>query len=232
MELTIFAAASLTDVLQEIGRSYDRQQPGVRLAFNFAASSVLARQLEEGAPADVFVSADEAKMDALATKALLLPGTRRSLVSNALVIVVHEDSRLKVSAATDLLAANVERIALAEPRTVPAGMYAKGYLEKQDLWSKVIAKVVPTENVRAALAAVESGNVDAAIVYKTDAALAKHVRVAYEVPPGQGPPISYPVAVLADAPQREAAKRFVEFLASEAALAIFRRYGFLVGAGQ
>jgi molybdate transport system substrate-binding protein len=134
--------------------------------------------------------------------------------------------------AADLAAAKVGNIALAEPQTVPAGIYAKEYLEQHGLWSKVIDKVVPTENVRAALAAVESGNVDAGIVYKTDAAISKNVRVAYEVPPGQGPSISYPVAVLKESRQIDAAKRFVEFLASDAARATFRRYGFIVESAE
>jgi len=231
-ELAVFAAASLTEALQEIAAVYEQQQPGLHLDFNFAASSSLARQIQEGAPADVFFSADEAKMDGLEKKGLLSSGTRRSLLSNSLVIVVHRDSRLSLRRPADLLDAKFGHIALAEPQTVPAGIYAKEYLKKQGLWGKVIDKVVPTENVRAALAAVESGNVDAGIVYKTDASISKNVRVAYEVPAGEGPPISYPVAVLKDSRQIESAKRLVEFFESEAALAIFRRYGFLVAAPQ
>ena len=227
-ELAVFAAASLTEALQEIAVVYERQQPGIHLVFNFAASSALARQIQEGARADVFFSADEAKMDGMEKKGLLSPGTRRSLLSNSLVIVVPRDSRLSLTTAADLLAPRFGHIALAEPQTVPAGIYAQAYLEKQGLWSKLADKVVPTENVRAALAAVESGNVDAGIVYKTDAAISKNVRVAYEVPAGQGPPISYPVAVLKDSRRIEPAKRWVQFLESEEALTIFSRYGFLV----
>jgi molybdate transport system substrate-binding protein len=227
-ELAVFAAASLTEALQEIAVVYERQQPGIHLVFNFAASSALARQIQEGARADVFFSADEAKMDGLEKKGLLCPGTRRSLLSNSLVIVVHRDSRLSLTGPADLLDPKFGHIALAEPQTVPAGIYAKEYLENQGLWSKLIDKVVPTENVRAALAAVESGNVDAGIVYETDAAISKNVRVAYEVATGQGPPISYPVAVLKESRRIEPAKRWVQFLESEEALTIFSRYGFLV----
>ena len=227
-ELAVFAAASLTEALQEIAVTYERQQPGIHLVFNFSASSALARQIQEGAPADVFFSADETKMDGLEKKGLLVPGTRRSLLSNSLVIVVHRGSRLSLTAAADLLDPQFGHIALAEPQTVPAGVYAKEYFEKLGVWSKLIDKVVPTENVRAALAAVESGNVDAGIVYKTDAAISKKVRVAYEVPAAQGPPISYPVAVLKESRYVEPAKRLVEFFESEEALTIFRRYGFLV----
>jgi molybdate transport system substrate-binding protein len=229
-ELSVFAAASLTEALQEIGQAYEKLQPDTQVAFNFAASSALARQIQEGAPADVFFSADEAKMDGLEKKGLLSPGTRHSLLSNSLVIVVHRESRLSLSSPADLVDAKFGHVALAEPQTVPAGIYAKDYLKKQGLWSKVIDKVVPTENVRATLAAVESGNVEAGIVYKTDAAISKSVRVAYEVPAGTGPPISYPVAVMKDSRHLEAAKSLVLFFESEASLTIFRRYGFIVDA--
>jgi molybdate transport system substrate-binding protein len=229
-ELTVFAAASLTEALQEIGDTYEHQQPGTHLVFNLAASSILAHQIQEGAPADVFFSADEAKMDGLEKKGLLIAGTRRSLLSNSLVIVVRRDSRTSLFSPADLLDSRVGHIAVAEPQTVPAGIYAKEYLEKQGLWSNVVDKIVPTENVRAALVAVESGNVDAGIVYKTDAAIFKSVRVAYEVPATEGPQISYPVAVLKGSRQIEPAKRLVGFLESEAALTVFRRYGFLVEA--
>ena len=226
-EVMVFAAASLTEALAEIGGLYEQQRPEIDVVFNFAATNALARQIQEGAPADVFFSADEAKMDGLEKKGLLRPGTRRSLLSNALVIVVHRDSRLNLFGAADLAGAKVGSIALAEPQTVPAGIYAKEYLKAQGLWSKVIDKVIPTENVRAALAAVESGNVDAGIVYNTDAAISMSVRVAYAVPAADGPRISYPVAVLQESRRGAAAQQFVQFLESEAVLAVFRRYGFL-----
>lgn len=230
-DLRVFAATSLTEALSEIAAVYHKET-GTRPVFNFAASSLLARQIQEGALADVFFSADEAKMEGLDKKGLLSPGTRRSLLSNSLVIVVHRDSRLAADAPADLAGPQFARIALAEPQTVPAGIYAKEYLKRQGLWSKIIDKVIPTENVRAALAAVESGNVDAGIVYKTDAAISKNVRVVYEVPVDEGPVISYPVAVLADSRQIESAKRFVAYLGSEASLSIFRRHGFLILTSQ
>jgi molybdate transport system substrate-binding protein len=163
-ELTVHAAASLTEAMQEIGAAYEKQS-GDKLQFNFGASSMLARQIEEGAPADLFFSADEAKMDALEKKDLLLPGTRRSLLSNLLVIVVPADASAAPKSAADLAKPEFKKLALAEPQTVPAGIYAREYLQKIGLWDAVKEKVVPTENVRAALAAVESANVDAGIVY-------------------------------------------------------------------
>jgi molybdate transport system substrate-binding protein len=229
-ELQVFAAASLTDALREIAADYEKAT-GDKLALNLGASSILARQIQEGAPADLFLSADEAKMDALEKRKLLLPGTRRSVLSNTLVVVVPSDSALKIAGPADLAAPPIRALALAEPQSVPAGIYAKEYLKKKGLWSKVIDRVVPTENVRAALAAVESGNVDAGIVYRTDAGISKKVRIAYEVPKAEAPGISYPFAVLAGSEHKEAARRLLDYLASPPALAVFRKYGFLVLGG-
>lgn len=226
-ELTIFAAASLTDALKEVATDYQKQSRD-KLLFDFGASSLLARQIEEGAPADVFFSADEAKMDGLEKKGLILRGTRKSRLSNALVIVVAADRGAQISRTKDLASDKVKRLALAETKTVPAGIYAKDYLQKAGLWESIESKVIPTENVRAALAAVESGNVDAGIVYKTDAAISKKVKVAFEVPLADGPKISYPMAVVRETKQEGAAKRFLEHLDSEAAGRVFRKYGFII----
>jgi molybdate transport system substrate-binding protein len=223
--VTIFAAASLTDSLKEITAAYEKES-GDKIVFNFGASSILARQIEEGAPADIFFSADELKMDALEKKGLLLDGTRRKLLGNALVIVIASDSRLSISSAEDLR--KTKRFALAEPKTVPAGIYAKEFLTKKGLWAELEPKAVPTDNVRAALAAVESGNVDAGIVYKTDAAISKKVNVAFQVPAKDAPDISYPIAVLKESKALEAAKRFAQHLASDKAAKTFSSFGFVV----
>lgn len=226
-EVRVAAAASLTNALTELGKAWEAKS-GHTVSLNFGASNLLARQIAEGAPADLFFSADEAQMDRLDHKHLLLAGSRRSLLSNTLAIVVPIDSQLVISGPKDLAGPAIKVLALAEPQTVPAGIYAKQYLRTLGLWSKVIDRVVPTENVRGALAAVEAGNADAAIVYHSDTTISKKVRVAFEVPIAEGPKISYPVAVLADAEQREAAKAFLDYLASPAAAEVFRRYGFLV----
>jgi molybdate transport system substrate-binding protein len=226
-ELAVFAAASLTDALEEIAAAWEKAG-GDKIVLNLGASSTLARQIDEGAPADLFLSADEAKMDSLEKKKLLLPGTRKSLLSNTLVIVVPSDSTLRISRPQDLAGPAVRSLALAEPQSVPAGIYAKEYLRKVGLWSKVIDRVVPTENVRAALAAVESGNVDAGVVYRTDAGISKRVKIAWEVPRDEGPAISYPFAVLAESERPEAARKLLAFLESPPSLAVFRKYGFLV----
>jgi molybdate transport system substrate-binding protein len=225
--LRVSAAASLTDVLQALAPVYQKQT-GDTLLFNFGASSMLARQIQEGAPADLFISADEQKMDQLQHAHLIVTGSRRSILSNTLVIVIHEGSQLTIASPADLAGRSVNNIALAETQSVPAGIYAKQYLRKLGLWGRVVGKVIPTDNVRSALAAVESGNADAGIVYKTDAMISKGVRVAYEVPLSEGPDISYPAAVVVDSKQQAAARRLLDFLQSPPAQEIFRKYGFQV----
>lgn len=225
-DLNVFAAASLSDALKEIAWAYEPAS-GDKLHYNLAASSVLARQIREGAPADVFFSADEAKMDDLARGGLIATDTRLSLLSNTLVIVVNAEGGAAVGNPGDLAKPAVGRVALAEPQTVPAGIYAKEYLQKAGLWKKIIDKIVPTENVRACLAAVEAGNADAGIVYKTDALISKKVKIAYEVTAAEGPKVSYPLAVMKDSKNAEAARKFAAYLASPEARAIFTKYGFL-----
>lgn len=230
-EVRMAAAASLTDALTEIAKAYEPAS-GDAIVFSFGASNLLGRQIREGAPVDLFFSADEATMDALERKGLLVAGSRRSLLSNTLVVVVPTDSRLEIRAIEDLAAPGIRALALAEPQTVPAGIYAKEYLKSRKLWSRVIDRVVPTENVRAALAAVELGDVDAGIVYKTDARISKQVRVALEVPAAEGPKVSYPCALIADSRQAEAAGRFLAHLESPAGAEVFRRHGFVVLSGE
>lgn len=225
-ELNVFAAASLSDALREIASTYEART-GDKLRFNLGASNTLARQIKEGAPADVFFSADEARMDDLAAAGLIVEATRRTLLGNTLVIVVHAEGGVAVAAPADLAGAAVRRLALAETHTVPAGIYARAYLSKLGLWEKVRGKVIPLENVRAALAAVEAGNADAGIVYQTDAQISRKVRIAFAVPAADGPRIAYPVAVVRDSRRPDAARRFTEHLASAEARAVFVKYGFL-----
>ena len=227
IDVHVFAAASLTDSLKEIAAVYEKES-GDRIVFNFGASSFLARQIEEGAPADIFFSADEAKMDELEAMGLIVKESKKSRLSNALVIVVASEKGAAISRPKDLAGDKVKRLAIAEPRTVPAGIYAREYLEKQHLWKDVEKKVVPTENVRAALSAVEAGNAEAGIVYKTDAAISRKVKVAYVVPIQDSPGISYPIALVKQAKQAQAAKQFLACLESAGAGKIFRKFGFIV----
>jgi molybdate transport system substrate-binding protein len=226
-EIRIFAAASLTDSLKEIARAYEKRSED-KIVFNFGASSILARQILEGAPSDIFFSADEAKMDGLESKGLIEKGTRKNRLSNSLVIVVAAENAAAVSSPKDLAKPNIKRVALGDARAVPIGIYSKEYLRKLKLWDAVRPKVVGTENVRAALAAVEAGNVDASIVYKTDAAISRKVKIVFEVPLEQGPKIRYPMAMLKETKEPHATKKFLEHLSSEEAGEVFKKFGFIV----
>ena len=226
-ELNVFAAASLTDVLKEIAAGFQRETAD-KLTFNLGASSLLARQIQEGAPADVFFSADEAKMDGLEKAGLIVRETRKRLLSNTLVIIVDKGARFRLESPRDLAGAGVKRVALAEPKTVPAGIYARSYLQKIGLWSKIVEKVIPTENVRGAMAAVEAGNADAAIVYRTDALTSKKIKIACEIPASETPEITYAVAVMKESRNLETARRLVNYFQSPAAVRAFEKYGFVV----
>ena len=225
--IRVSAASSLTDALHDIARVYQTETHNT-LLFDFGASSTLARQIAEGAPSDVFISADELKMDQLQQRGFIIKASRRSILSNTLVIIVPSDSSLKITKGADLLDDAISNIAVAEPQSVPAGIYAKEYLRKLHVWDRIKTKIIPTENVRAALAAVESGNVQTGIVYRTDALISRSVRIAFEVPRAEGPKISYPVAIVGDSKQKAEAQRFIDFLQSPAAQEIFRKYGFII----
>ncbi|HVR43568.1 MAG TPA: molybdate ABC transporter substrate-binding protein [Thermoanaerobaculia bacterium] len=224
-EIVVAAAASLGDAMRQIALAWEAAG-GARVRLNLAGSNVLAEQIARGAPAEVFVSADEARMDALERRGMLLPGARRRLLSNSLVIVVPRDSGVRISAPRDLAGTEIRRLALGDPEAVPAGLYAKAWLEEAGVWAAVRDRILPAADVRAALAAVEAGAADAAVVYRTDALGRGRARVAYEAAPGEGPPISYAAAAIRSAPDPAEARRFLEFLASAQARTIFERHGF------
>jgi len=228
-EVEVFAAASLTDALNEIALDYEKTG-GDKIIFNFAASNTLEMQIKAGAPADIFFSADEAKMNDLEKQGLLVKETRKDLLSNTLVIVVPGGSPVKMTSASQLADPKIQKIALGQPQSVPAGIYAKAYLQKIGIWDQIAARVIPMENVRAALAAVETGNVDAGIVYKTDALHSTKVTVAYEVPVADGPPIAYPVALVQDSKHAAVAKKFLDYLSEPSSLKTFEKYGFITKA--
>jgi molybdate transport system substrate-binding protein len=226
-EITVFAAASLADALTEIGRAFEAST-GHHVFFNFGATSDLARQVRAGAHADVFFSADQAQMDHLQEAALVRQADRADVLSNSLVVVVPARSPRRLRAASEI--ASFDRLALADPQAVPAGVYARTYLESIGLWAALAGRIVPALNVRAAMAAVESENVPAAIVYRTDAATSSRVRVAFEVPREAGPRIVYVMAPLAGA--GGPARRFAAELASAQAARVYEKYGFAVLAGR
>jgi molybdate transport system substrate-binding protein len=226
-EILVSAAASLTDVVNEISKDYQSKSKNT-VRFNYGPSSGLARQIDEGAPADIFFSADLPQMDNLDKKGRLEPGTRKNLLSNQLVIIVPADSKLVISSPKDLLKADVKRIALAEPSSVPVGVYTSKYLTDEGLWDQVKPKIVPVQDVRATLASVESGNVEAGFVYKTDAAVSKKVKSVYEVPIDKGPKITYPVAIVKESKRKDAARDFMSYVQSPTAKDAFKKYGFVV----
>jgi molybdate transport system substrate-binding protein len=226
-EILVSAAASLSDVLKEIATGYHSKSKHT-VKFNFGPSSGLARQIEEGAPADLFFSADLPQMDTLDKNGRLERGTRKNLLSNQLVIIVPADSNLTISSSKDLLKAEVRRIALAEPTTVPVGVYTSKYLTDEGLWDKIKPKEVPVQDVRATLASVESGNVEAGFVYKTDATVSKKVKIVYEVPINKGLKITYPVAIVKESKHKDAARDFMNYIQSPAGTDAFKKYGFVV----
>jgi len=219
--IVVFGAASLTNVLQDIGTAYTAQT-GQQVSFSFAASSVLARQIEAGTRADVFVSADEDWMDYLQTRKLIDPRTRHDIVMNRLVLIAPaaSDIKLKIAPHFALAAAlGKERLATGDPGSVPAGRYARGAL-----WSEVSAHIVPAEDVRSALAFVARGETPLGIVYETDALVEKRVRIVDYFPEDSHVPITYPVALIATA--KAGAGRFVGYMKSPAGRAVFTQYGF------
>ncbi len=224
-ELTVYAAASLTDALKELTPLYAKTS-GHTLRFNFGASGVLARQIKEGAPADILVSADALRLNQLDEAGLLLPGTRRILLANTLVVVVGADAP-PLPSLDALTQPATRRIALGIPATVPAGTYASEYLRKIKLWDTLQPKFVQLDNVRAVLAAVETGNADAGFVYKTDALASSKVTIGLEIPRSEGPVITYPIAVINSTAAADTARHFVEWLAASEAQAVFVRHGFL-----
>jgi molybdate transport system substrate-binding protein len=227
--LRVAAAVSLTEALDRAVRAWEAAS-GDRVTANYAASNVLARQIEEGAPADLFISADVIQMERLVVRRLVLPETVVTLLSNQLVVVSPADRPLSGAAPGSLADPAVTRLALGDPDAVPAGHYARSWLTRIDVWPRVSAKVVPAASVRAAMAAVEAGNADAAVVYRTDARGRGRLRVEYVVPVSEGPSITYPAAVVAASRAPARARALLDWLRGEAAGRIFADAGFLLPA--
>lgn len=223
--LTVSAAISLTNAMQEIKTIYQRRNPNVNITYNFASSGALQQQIEQGAPVDVFFSAAAKQMDALQQKNLLVPGTRKTLLTNRLVLITPRNAPTLTSF-RNLSGSQVNRIAIGEPRSVPAGQYAQELLTNLKLFNAIKSKLVYGNNVRQVLTYVEIGNVDAGIVYTTDAKESNSVRVGATAPSNLHSPIVYPVAALKDSRNVATARNFVQFLSSSQARAVFQKYGF------
>ena len=223
--LTVSAAASLTDALPPIKKLYEQQNPGVSITYNFASSGSLQRQIEQGAPADVLISASINKMDILEKQGLLSQGRRKDLVQNKVVLIVPKGNTT-ISDFKDLTSTQLQKISIGEPNSVPAGKYAKEVLTDAGIFQQIESKTVFAKNVRQVLTYVETGNVAAGIVYATDAKSSDKVKVAAIAPANSHSPVVYPVAVIKDSKNPTVAKEFVEFLSSKPASEIFAKYGF------
>lgn len=227
-DVKLYAAASLTDALTELSATYQKVHPDVVIKQSFAGSSTLAKQIENGAPADIFISADNDWVDYLQTRALLVNESRKKLLSNELVLIAPVDSKVSVllDPAFNLNTSFSGRLCTGDPASVPVGKYAKQSLTKYNWWDKVQARLVGTEDVRTALTFVERVECGLGIVYKTDAQLSKKVKVVATFPAASHAPIEYPGALTKNASVD--AKAFWAFLQSDDAKAVFTRYGFSV----
>lgn len=225
ISLTVSAAVSIEDALEEVKGVYTREKPHVALTFNFGASGTLQIQIEQGAPVDVFISAAPQPMDALAAKGLLLPATRANLLENRLVLIVPKDSS-GFAGFSDLARDSVKLVAMGDPRSVPAGEYARQVLTSLGIYDQVKRKAVLATDVRQVLAYVETGSADAGIVYATDAQISSRVKVVATAPPGSHERVVYPVAVLKNSRHAAEAREFVRYLLGPEAGAVFRKYGF------
>ena len=224
--VVVSVAASLSDVVGDVANVFEKQT-GIQVLVNAAGSQILATQIIEEVPVDVFVSADERQMIRTIAQGKMDEGSYLQLLSNQLVVVVPSDRLMVISRPDDLIAQSVRRIALGDPEAVPGGVYAQEYLEQEGLWDVLESKVVPTRNVRAALRAVEAGTVDAGVVYRTDARQSVDAVIAFDVPVGRGPRIIYPAAVSTEPPNPESAVQFFRFLQTSNSQQIFEAYGFI-----
>jgi len=224
-DLTVSAAASLTNAFRELGPVFESRNPDVKVQFNFAASGNLLQQIAKGAPADVFASADQETMNRAQAQNLIDTANRRDFVSNALVVIIPAQASNTPADLNALTQPGYGRIAIGLPESVPVGRYTKGVLEKANLWSAIEPKMIGSQNVRQALDYVARGEVDAGFVYGTDAALMRDkVKVAFAVPTEQ--PILYPIAPVAGSANLAIARKFVAFIGSNDAQAILAKYGF------
>ncbi|NEN80934.1 molybdate ABC transporter substrate-binding protein [Paenibacillus elgii] len=232
VELTISAAASLTDALKEIQTAYESKNAGIKLNFNFGASGALQQQIEQGAPADVFLSAAAKNMKALVDKQLVDAAQQKNLLVNELVVVVPEGGQAQVGTVVDLAKPEVKHVAIGEPESVPAGGYAKEALTNAKQWDALQPKLVMAKDVRQVLTYVESGNAEAGFVYKTDALTSKKVKIAFNVDPKTYKPVEYPAGIVKATKHTKEAEAFYTYLQSKEATDVFAKYGFTVPAGK
>ncbi|MEC0244098.1 molybdate ABC transporter substrate-binding protein [Paenibacillus dokdonensis] len=228
VNLTISAAASMTDALNEIEKSYEAAHPNIELSFNFGGSGALQKQIEQGAPADLFLSAATKNMKPLVEQNLIEEGKEKTLLKNELVAVVPADTKAAVAGIEDLSKAEVKKVAIGIPESVPAGNYAKEALTNSKLWEPLQSKMVQAKDVRQVLQYVETANVDAGFVYKTDALTSSKVKIAFTVDPASYSAVEYPIGIVKATKHAKEAEDFYNYLQSQASLDVFIKYGFAV----
>ncbi|WP_139995067.1 molybdate ABC transporter substrate-binding protein [Paenibacillus paridis] len=228
VELTISAAASMTDALKEIQTAYQTIHPNITLSFNFGASGALQQQIEQGAPADLFLSAAVKNMTALIDKELIDANQQVNLLANELVVVIPTDAKTAIESVNDLTKAEVKTVAIGIPESVPAGNYAKEALTSANLWDALQSKSVQAKDVRQVLQYVETGNADAGFVYKTDALTSEQVKIAFTVDASSYKAIQYPIGIVKATKHSKEAEEFYTYLQSQEALDVFVKYGFSV----
>lgn len=227
VELTISAAASLKESLDEIQVAFQEEYPEVALTFNYGASGSLQQQISQGAPVDLFFSAAEDKFDRLVEEGVIAEEDGVELLGNELVLIVPKGEQ-EVRELEDLTKTEVSNISIGTPETVPAGTYAKEALEEMDLWDKLESKVVFAKDVRQVLSYVETGNVDAGLVYQTDALTSEKIDIVASLDTKTHTPIIYPVGIIKGSDQYETAKAFFDYVQSDEALKVFEDYGFTI----
>lgn len=225
--LTISAAASLKDAFSEIAVLFEAKN-GKKVSFNFGASGTLQKQIETGSPIDIFASAGEKQMDELAEKGLIEANNRRDFAQNQLVLIVPKDSKIPINSFFQLNNPEIKKIAVGEPKTVPVGQYTEQVFDKLNLKSDLQTKLISAQDVRQVLDYVSRGEVDAGIVYATDAKIAgAKIRIAATATADSHQPILYPIAIIKDSANKQLAQEFIQFLMSEDGQNILQKYGFL-----
>lgn len=225
-ELTISAAASLSDCLSEIQTAFNEQQPQVIITYNFASSSSLQQQIEQGAPADIFISAGQKQMNALQEKGLMIEESIKNIVQNRLVVIVPTDSAATIDSFEKLTDPTIAKITIGDPESVPAGKYAQQVFRNLNIAEDISDKLVVAKDVREVLSWVETGNADAGVLYATDALISNKVIVCATAGEDSHDPIVYPAGIVKASANREAAQSFLDFLSTDAAKTIFTNYGF------
>ena len=226
--ITVSAAASLTASLSEIKGLFEAANPAIGVNYNFGASGSLEKQIEQGAPADLFLSASSKNMKTLVDKGLVESGKQRNLLGNSLVVIIPKGSKTAVKSLADLSSASIGKIAVGIPESVPAGQYAKEALSQASLWDSLSNKLVQAKDVKAVLQTVETGNADAGFVYRTDALKSDKAEIAFDVDVSSYTPILYPVGILEASEHPQQAGAFYQFLQSTEALNVFKTYGFTI----